>query len=167
MDFYSFVNGPLIWVAFLVFTVGLLTRLAFFFSAVVRDNGGKDQGWGYYLITFGRSLLPFHRAAPKKPVYAGLRYVFHICLFAVPIWLSGHIVLWSESRLEWDWAHMGRWDDDPCGGPCALFFDEARHRPERSPRLNRVRFFIDRHHCLPFCERLFPDPRHPGFRGVF
>ena len=106
MDFYSFVNGPLIWVAFLVFTVGLLTRLAFFFSAVVRDNGGKDQGWGYYLITFGRSLLPFHRAAPKKPVYAGLRYVFHICLFAVPIWLSGHIVLWSESRLEWDWAAL-------------------------------------------------------------
>jgi NAD-dependent dihydropyrimidine dehydrogenase PreA subunit len=24
----------------------------------------------------------------------------------VPIWLSGHIVLWSESRFEWDWAAL-------------------------------------------------------------
>ena len=106
MDFYSFVNGPLIWIAFLVFAVGLLTRLAFFFSAILKDRGGKEQGWGYYLITVGGSLLPFHRAALKTPVYAGLRYVFHICLFAVPIWLSGHIVLWSESRLEWDWSPL-------------------------------------------------------------
>ena len=106
MDFYSFVNGPLIWIAFLVFAVGLLSRLAFFFSAILRDPEGKEQGWGHYLITVGRSVLPFHRAALKKPVYAGLRYVFHICLFAVPIWLSGHIVLWSESRFEWDWSAL-------------------------------------------------------------
>jgi NAD-dependent dihydropyrimidine dehydrogenase PreA subunit len=106
VDFYSFVNGPLIWVAFLVFAVGVLTRLTFFLTAVARDNGEKGHGWGYYLITFGRSILPFHRAALKKPVYAALRYVFHICLFVVPIWLSGHIVLWSESRLEWDWAAL-------------------------------------------------------------
>jgi ferredoxin len=83
-----------------------LTRLAFFFSAVFRDPGKKEQGWGHHLITVGRSVLPFHRAALKMPVYAGLRYVFHICLFAVPIWLSGHIVLLSESRLEWDWAAL-------------------------------------------------------------
>lgn len=106
MDFYSFVSGPLVWVAFLVFTVGLLTRLAFFFSAILNDSREKGEGWAYDLITVGRSLLPFHRAALARPVYAGLRYVFHICLFAVPIWLSGHIVLWSESRLEWDWTAL-------------------------------------------------------------
>jgi Pyruvate/2-oxoacid:ferredoxin oxidoreductase delta subunit len=106
LDLYSFVNGPLIWVAFSVFIVGVLTRLAFFFSSVLRDPEGKEKGWAYYLSNIGRSLLPFHRAALKMPVYAGLRYVFHICLFAVPIWLSGHIVLWSESRLEWDWTAL-------------------------------------------------------------
>ncbi len=106
MDFYLFVNGPLLWVAFLVFIVGLLTRLTLFSSAIVRDNGGENGGLGYYMITFARSALPFHQAAPKKPVYAALRYAFHLCLFAVPIWLSGHIVLWSESRLEWDWAAL-------------------------------------------------------------
>lgn len=112
MDFYTFVNGPLIWVAFLVFTVGLLTRLAFFFSAILRDPGGEELGWGNSLITIGRSAFPFHQAALKTPVYAGLRYMFHICLFVVPIWLSGHIVLWSESRLEWDWGALSdAWAD--------------------------------------------------------
>lgn len=106
MDLYSLVNGPLVWVAFLVFIVALLTRLVFFVSAIVREKGVEKSGVGYYLITFVRSALPFHRAAPKKPLYAALRYAFHVCLFAVPIWLSGHIVLWSESRLEWDWAAL-------------------------------------------------------------
>jgi Pyruvate/2-oxoacid:ferredoxin oxidoreductase delta subunit len=45
-------------------------------------------------------------AATKKPLYASLRYLFHLCLFIVPIWLSGHIVLWSESRFEWDWTPL-------------------------------------------------------------
>ena len=106
MDLYSLVNGPLIWVAFLVFAIGLLTRLAFFFSAILKDSGGEKTGLGHSLITVCRSFLPFHQAALKTPVYAGLRYVFHICLIALPIWLSGHIVLWSESRLEWDWTAL-------------------------------------------------------------
>jgi ferredoxin len=106
VDFYLFVNGPLVWVAFLLFIVGLLTRLALFSSAIVRDNGGENWGLGYYVITFVRSALPFHMAASKQPVYAALHYAFHLCLFAVPIWLSGHIVLWSESRLEWDWTAL-------------------------------------------------------------
>jgi Pyruvate/2-oxoacid:ferredoxin oxidoreductase delta subunit len=45
-------------------------------------------------------------AVAKRPGYALLRYVFHLCLFAVPIWLGGHIVLWSESRFEWDWKSL-------------------------------------------------------------
>ena len=106
MDFYSFVEGPLVWVAFLIFVVGIITRLAFFISAIIRNSGDKDSAWRNYLGAFGRSILPFHKAVAKRPIYATLRYLFHICLIAVPIWLSGHIVLWSESRFEWEWAAL-------------------------------------------------------------
>jgi len=40
----------------------------------------------------------------KKPLYALIRYVFHLCLFAVPVFLFEHIVLWEESRFEWSWS---------------------------------------------------------------
>lgn len=106
MDFYLFVEGPLIWVSFLILIIGIALRLAFFFSAIIRSARNKGSQWEYDLSIFGRFLLPFHNAIAKKPVYAGLRYVFHICLFVVPIWLSGHIALWSESRFEWEWPAL-------------------------------------------------------------
>ena len=89
MDFFSFVEGPLVWVVFLIFIVGIITRLAFFISAIIRNSGDKDSTWSHYLGTFGRSILPFHRAVVKRPIYATLRYLFHICLIAVPVWLAG------------------------------------------------------------------------------
>jgi formate hydrogenlyase subunit 6/NADH:ubiquinone oxidoreductase subunit I len=51
-------------------------------------------------------LAPFHRAAHKKPFYAAFRYAFHACLFIVPIWFSGHVYLWEESRFEWYWTPL-------------------------------------------------------------
>ena len=106
MDVYFFVGGPLLWVAILLFVAGILTRLAFFFSAIIKNGGDNDASWRYYPEIFGRFFLPFHKAVVKRPIYATLRYLFHICLITVPIWLSGHIVLWSESRFEWEWAAL-------------------------------------------------------------
>jgi ferredoxin len=45
-------------------------------------------------------------ALPKKPWYASLRYIFHICMVVVPLWFSGHIILWSFSRFEWEWTAL-------------------------------------------------------------
>jgi len=106
MDFYSFVEGPLLWIAFFIFIVGIITRLAFFFSVIIKNSRDKASIWSYNFGTFVRFLLPFHKAVTKKPIYATLRYIFHICLIVVPIWLSGHISLWSESRFEWEWTAM-------------------------------------------------------------
>ena len=104
MDFYSFVEGPLLWFAFLLFIAGIVSRLTFFSLAVVRSSKEKQFKLGYQAATFGRLFLPFHRAALHKPLYSILRYIFHICLIVVPIWLSGHISLWLESRFEWEWS---------------------------------------------------------------
>jgi formate hydrogenlyase subunit 6/NADH:ubiquinone oxidoreductase subunit I len=106
MDFGSFVEGQLLWIVFLIFIIGIITRVAFFFYAIIKSGKDKDFRWRYILAAFGRSLLPFHNAVPKKPVYSTLRYIFHICLVVVPIWLSGHIVLWEESRFEWGWSPL-------------------------------------------------------------
>ncbi len=106
MDFGSFVEGPLLWIVFLIFTIGIITRVAFFFYAIIKSGKDKDFRWSYILATFGRSFLPFHNAVAKRFTYTTLRYIFHVCLIVVPIWLSGHIVLWEESRFEWDWMPL-------------------------------------------------------------
>jgi len=106
MDLYSIVEGPLLWIVSIVFLAVLLVRLSFFLCSLVVSSKNKDKRPLYTATRFGRLFLPFHRAFTKKPFYAALRYLFHVCLFAVPLWLSGHIVLWSESRFEWDWAAL-------------------------------------------------------------
>lgn len=107
MDFADFVEGPLLWATFIVFVAAVAVRLCFFIIKIITGRKpGQDEGPLNRLASFGRALVPFHMAVLKSPGYAALRYLFHVCLFAVPIWLSGHIMLWSESRFEWDWAAL-------------------------------------------------------------
>jgi ferredoxin len=107
MDFYSIVEGPLLWIVSFVFLAGLLMRLSFFLGAIITSNSRSEvKGQIDNVSTLGRFFLPLHKASRKKPFYTTLRYIFHGCLFVVPIWLSGHIVLWTESRFEWDWAAL-------------------------------------------------------------
>jgi len=106
MDFYSFVEGPLLWIAFLTFIIGSIVRAIMFFTVSSR----KDKviyryfSWKYVLATLGRWVLPLNKDMGKNPVFMPLAYVFHICLVVVPIWLGGHISLWEESRFEWSWT---------------------------------------------------------------
>jgi NAD-dependent dihydropyrimidine dehydrogenase PreA subunit/nitrate reductase gamma subunit len=106
MEFLSFIEGPLLWIVFLLFIIGIIIRIVFFCFEIIKSSRDKDYRLRYSLATFGRSLLPFHNAFRKKPLYATLRYIFHICLIAVPIWFSGHIALWEESRFEWTWRSL-------------------------------------------------------------
>ena len=106
MDFGSFVEGPLLWIVSSIFIIGVLARVGVFFSLILKGNNDKHPRWRHILATLGRSLLPFHNAVTKKPIYATLRYIFHICLIVVPIGLSGHIILWEESRFGWTWTAL-------------------------------------------------------------
>jgi len=108
MDFYSFVEGPLLWIAFLTFIIGSLLRAALFLSLSSKRDKiiYKHFRWKYVLATFVRWLLPLNKDVAKNPVFTILGYVFHICLLSVPIFFSGHIGLWEESRFGWTWASM-------------------------------------------------------------
>jgi len=106
MDFSSLVEGPLLRIIFLVFGIALIIRIALFFYTILKSSRGKGSRWKYLAATLSRSLVPFHHGATKKPIYATVRYIFHVCLIAVPIWLSGHIALWEESRFAWSWTAL-------------------------------------------------------------
>jgi NAD-dependent dihydropyrimidine dehydrogenase PreA subunit len=106
MDFESLAWGPLLWLVSLIFCLGILIRLAFFIFRILNSNRDEKQGWHHKIILMGRSLLPYHRAVKKKAVYAAIRYIFHICLIAAPIFFIGHIVLLEESRFEWSYLSL-------------------------------------------------------------
>jgi len=112
MDFYSLVEGPLLWVSLSALCVAVLGRTIVFLAAVVRSSQGRETPIGYDFMTFARLFVPFHMAAARKPWYAIPRYIFHACLFILPIWLAGHVALWEESRFEWSWLALpDAWSD--------------------------------------------------------
>lgn len=95
------------WITFVIISIGILTRITFFFSAIIKSSKHKDRRWRYIFANIGRLVVPFYRAVTQKPFYAVPRYIFHIGLIVVPIWSSGHIVLLrSTSRLGWYWTPL-------------------------------------------------------------
>jgi len=106
MDFYSFVEGPLLWIALLTFIIGSILRISMlYFVSRKTDKIIYDHfSWKYVFATYARWLLPLNKDVAKNPVFVPLVYIFHLCLIVVPIWLSGHITLWEESRFEWSWT---------------------------------------------------------------
>ena len=106
MDFYSFVEGPLLWIAFLTCVIGSLVRVALFFSVSLKLDKIMYRYFSmkYVITTIFRWILPLNKSVGKNPVFMISAYLFHVCLIVVPIWYSGHISLWEESRLEWSWA---------------------------------------------------------------
>lgn len=108
MDFYSFVEGPLLWIAFLTFIIGTILRIVLFVITARKMDKPVFQylSWKYVLATLGRWILPINRDMVKNPVFMPLVYLFHICLIVVPVFLAGHITLWEESRFEWSWTAL-------------------------------------------------------------
>jgi Pyruvate/2-oxoacid:ferredoxin oxidoreductase delta subunit len=112
MDFEAFVEGSLLKITFIIFFIAILIRFLFFIFSIIKNSGNSENKVIYIPIILARFLVPFHKAVLKKPVYSSLRYIFHICLFVVPIWLAGHISMWEESRFEWTWSPIpDEWAD--------------------------------------------------------
>ncbi len=112
-ELLAFAEGPLLWIVFVLFGAGLLLRSVFFVLAIIRRRSlYRRPVFNARPFLIARLLLPFHNAVLKKPFYSLLRYGFHVCLFVVPIWFSGHVSLWEESRFEWYWTPIpDNWAD--------------------------------------------------------
>ena len=120
-----FIETTLLWIVAVVLVVGMIWRLFFFAVAIFRKRKFSRHSTGQRLVTLTAILAPFHRAIFNKPAYTTLRYLFHACLFIVPIWFSGHIYLWEESRFALYWTPIPDavvdWMTLAVLGACAYF----------------------------------------------
>ncbi|MBW1772820.1 MAG: 4Fe-4S dicluster domain-containing protein [Deltaproteobacteria bacterium] len=102
----SFVEGPLLMITLIVFIAAVIWRSALFLYSMSRGSAGiagkETQGYVNYL----RFLLPLHRITKKRPLRVISIYLFHLFLVIVPVWLSGHIILWEDSSLGWSWMAL-------------------------------------------------------------
>ena len=106
MDLVSFIEGPFLQIVFALFFLGTATRLVLLVSGVAARAREQDARWRTVLLPLGRSCVPFHQAVKKRPLCALLRYLYHGCMFVVPVCLFGHVVLLEESRLGLSWTAL-------------------------------------------------------------
>ena len=97
---YAFFTGPAVWIAVVVFAVGMLVRLAYLLGiSRERDRIAYNHAsfsWGLKSILHW--IFPWASAATRQqPVFALAVFVFHVCLLAVPLLLSAHNVLLDEA----------------------------------------------------------------------
>lgn len=99
-DLYAFLTGPALWVAFIVFLGGLCLRVAFLYGlSKDRDKvvyNHADMTWGMRSIFHW--LIPWGSVSMRnQPVFTLMFFLFHICLFAVPLFLLAHNMMWQEA----------------------------------------------------------------------
>ncbi len=102
---YEIVSGPMVWLAAIIFILGSLYRLIF----MGRLAAKKDPMVFSYLSVYYSLRSIFHWIIPfasvnmrKHPIMTVVAFAFHICLFAVPIFLCAHIILINEAwQVKW------------------------------------------------------------------
>ena len=104
---YSFVTGPMVWVAFGVFVIGCLVRLAMLLRMVRQKEPFifKYMSLKYSLRSIGHWIVPFAAENWRRhPALTIVTFAFHICLLLIPVFLLSHIVLIDEAwDIRW-WA---------------------------------------------------------------
>ena len=101
---YSFVRGPLVWIAFLVFIGGSIFKI----RELLLLSKKEKVVYPYMSLKFTlRSLLhwfvPFASANwRRRPVITIVTFLFHIGLVLLPLFLLAHNILIYESwRISW------------------------------------------------------------------
>ena len=102
MTFTSFVEGPLLWIAFLTFLIGSALRLLFFITLSTKKDKPIYRYFSFKWMSLSilRWLLPLNVDLKKNPVFTILGYIFHICLLAVPIFFSAHVTSGRKAALD-------------------------------------------------------------------
>ncbi len=109
-EMYEFLRGPCLWATAFIFITGTLLRLAYLYGlSRERDRvyyNHKDLKWALRSIV--QWLLPLgSRSMRSKPAFSIAFYMFHLSLFAVPLFLAAHNTLWRESFGAGLWSMPG------------------------------------------------------------
>jgi len=100
---YEFVTGPLAWITFLVFFLGIIWRVVWYVRGLSwqldRVAYGYHRSYGvrgalrsifYWLVPYGTHGWRYHWG------FTVLVFTFHIGLLLTPLFLRAHNVLWME-----------------------------------------------------------------------
>lgn len=100
---YQFVTGPLAWIAFAVFFIGIIARAVWYFRGLnwQLDRVAYRPHMRYGIRGAVRSivywLLPYGTHSWRNnPIFTLLVFVLHIGLLLTPVFLLGHNVLLKE-----------------------------------------------------------------------
>lgn len=100
---YEFVTGPLAWIAFLIFFIGVIARAVWYFKGLnwQMDRVAYQPHMAYgikgALRSIGFWLLPYGTHSWRKnPIFTFLVFVMHIGLLVTPVFLMGHNILLQE-----------------------------------------------------------------------
>ena len=96
---YSFVSGPLVWIAFIIFAGGMIYQ----FLSMLRMAEKDKVIFPYMSFKYGLRSI-FHWVIPFASKNMRDRYevtimtfMFHICLVLLPIFLTAHVVMFAFS----------------------------------------------------------------------
>jgi len=100
---YEFVTGPLAWLSFGIFFIGLIYRLVWYIRGLnwQLDRVAYTQHVSYGIKGALRSIffwiMPYGTTSWRKnPGFTFLVFILHIGLLATPIFLKGHNILLME-----------------------------------------------------------------------
>ena len=101
---YEFLIGPMVWIAFILFFLGMVYRIGTMLQMAKKDK----VVYPYLSVKYSfRSLLhwivPFaSRNMRLQPLMTILSFVFHICLVITPLFLLAHNIMIQQSwGISW------------------------------------------------------------------
>jgi len=114
-QFYQFITGPLLWLSFGIFFVGLTVRVVRYVQGLdwqldrVAYRAHPGLGLKGALRSIVHWLVPFWSVGWRaKPLYTAIFFVFHIGLVLTPLFLLGHAVIFKERwGVDWPTLSMG------------------------------------------------------------
>ncbi len=153
---YSFVSGPLVWVAFIIFFGGSLYRLV---SMAILAKKKDSAVYEYFNPSFAfrsifRWLTPFATLNWRRhPWLTIVTFAFHFCLIVGPVFLFAHIILVKESwNISWWYLPDGVVDVMTVIviGSCVFFAVRRKISPEVKFLTSRSDYVILAIVAMPF-----------------
>lgn len=96
---YEFVSGPLVWLAFAVFILGMLYQFVTMVRLAKKDKVVYPyMSWKYGLRSIAHWVIPFASKNMRMRYETTiLTFAFHLCLVLLPIFLTAHVAMFAVS----------------------------------------------------------------------
>ncbi|MFH1152634.1 MAG: nitrate reductase [Pseudomonadota bacterium] len=168
-DAYSFVTGPLAWIAFILFIAGSIWRFSSLYKLARKKDGVvfEYMDMKYAMRSIGHWITPFATRNMKlNPAMTIVTFAFHICLILVPVFVLAHIVFWKES---WgiSWVALNESIADIMTlvviASCLFFFVRRIVRPEVKYLTTAVDYLVLIIVALPFITGFWVYHQWTGF----